>query len=259
MLSAYVLLRGVRLGKELMSAAFIVALMGMTGCYIAYEAFLRLSLPVPVEAPAAAFAVAAVAGAASYALAVYQRTVGTQSGSLALVSQSLDGRLHVFQATIVVLGLASARFGVYFVDSIAALFIAVLILRSAVELAIELGRVVRAGNGGMREHDGDQGRDFDLHRWEFFKTWTLLTIKEVSSRRDVVLRYDQTFTPDDLPFSRRRSPAAGFDYRKNVDGLLEELFEGGLITSVGGDLYLTDEGKSRLDASLRRRRLGFFT
>ena len=259
MLSASIVLLGVRFGKELMSAAFVVALMGMTGCYIVYEGFLRLARPVPVETPVAAFAAAAVAGAISYALGMYQRTVGKQGGSLALVSQSLDGRLHVIQSAAVLLGLVAAKFGVYYLDSVVALCIAVLVLRAAVELAIELSRVARAGNGPGRDGEGEHRRGFDRHRWEFFKAWTLLTIKDVSSRRDVVLRYDQTFTPDDLPFSTHRSPAAGFDYRKNVDGLLEELFEGGLITSVGGDLYLTDEGKAHLDAGLRRRRLGFFS
>jgi len=256
--SASIVLLGVRFGKELMSAAFVVALMGLTGCYIAYDGFMRLSQPVMVAAPNTAFLAVAVAGAVSFVLSMYQRRVGKQGGSLALISQSVDNRNHVFQSGGVLVGLAFARYGVPAVDAFLALVIAALILRSAVELSFELSRVTRGDSPGTRTSEGGYVRGFDRHRWNFFKTWTLMTIGEVSSRRDVVLRYDLTFTPDDLPFSTHRSPAAGFDYRKNVDGILEELFEEGLIASIGGALYLTDVGRGRLDASLRRRRLGFF-
>jgi len=256
-LSASVVLLGVRFGRELISAAFVVALLGLTGCYIAYEALLRLVQPIQVETPVAAFVAAIVAGAVSLALSVYQRKVGKRTGSLALVSQSVDNRNHVFQSGGVLLGLVFASHGVVGVDALMALTIAVLMLRSAVELALELSRVARKGVISTDAQE-DHERGFHRHRWNFFKIWTLLTIKDISNRRDLVLQYDQTFTPDDLPFATHRSPAAGFDFRKNVDGILEELFEEGLITSVGGELHLTDLGKGWLEASLRRRRLGFF-
>lgn len=257
-LTASVVLLGVRFGRELISAAFVVALMGLTGCYVAYEALLRLVQPVQVETPIAAFVAAIAAGAVSLALSVYQRIVGKKAGSLALVSQSADNRNHVFQSAGVLLGLVFAWHGIPGVDAVMALLIASLILRSAVELALALSRVTKGGVAGREAGEEGLERGFDRHRWNFFKIWTLLTIKDMSNRRDLVLRYDQTFTPDDLPFITDRSPAAGFDYRKNVDGILEELFEEGLITSVGGELYLTDLGKGRLEASLRRRRMGFF-
>lgn len=257
-LSASIVLLGVRIGKELVSAAFVVALLGLTGCGVAYEGILRLVQPTPVQTPAAAFVAVVVAGAVSLALSIYQRRVGNQGGSIALVAQSRDNRGHVVQSLAVFAALVAARHGFYFVDALVALVIAVLLLRSAVELAFELSNAVKAAEFPGDEADGGYERGFDRHRWNFFKLWTLLTVKDVSSRRDVVLRYDQTFTPDDLPFSTHRSPAAGFDYRKNVDGILEELFEAGLITSVGGELYLTESGRSHLDASLRRRRLGIF-
>ncbi len=257
-LSASVVLLGVRFGRELISAALVVGLMGLAGCFVAYDALMRLVEPVQVATPFAAFAAVIVAGAMSLVLGMYQRTVGKRTGSLALVSQSIDNRNHVFQSGGVLVGLLFARQGIPGFDAVMALVIAALILRSAVELAFALSWVKGAGVAAMKAEENELEHGSDHHRWNFFKIWTLLTIKEVSNRRDLVLRYDQTFTPDDLPFTTERSPAAGFDYRKNVDGMLEELFEEGLITSVGGELYLTDLGKGRLAASLRRRRMGFF-
>ncbi len=257
-LSASIVLLGVRLGRELVSAAFGIAAMGLIGGVVTYEGLLRLARPTVVHAPPAAFVVVVVAGVISYVLSAYQRRVGRRGGSLALIAQSVDSRGHVYQAGGLLLGLVLSRFGIYAVDAVVAVTIGVLILRSTVELALELVRVARAERTDGAAAEGVAGRGFDRHRWHFFRTWTLLTLKDVGTRRDVLLRYDQTFTPDDLPFSSFRSPAAGFDFRKNLDGLLEELFGEGLIASVGGELSLTDEGRSHLDASLRRRRLGFF-
>jgi len=143
-------------------------------------------------------------------------------------------------------------------DSIVAIGIGLLVLRSAVELSLDVvpvarrQRVVPAGVEGRREDD------FGRQRWNFFKMWTLLALCDLHNRRDIIMRYDQTFTPDELPYSRHRSPAAGFDYRKNFAGIIEELFEEGLVTSSGDELFLTDEGKKKLHDGLRHRRFGFF-
>ncbi len=257
-LAASFVILGVRYGRERISAALVLEVMLVAGCLIALEGFARLALPVHVATPAAVFVIAIVSGAASLGLSLYQRSVGRRSGSLSLISQSLDSRNHAYQAIGVVAGLAAARHGAFGLDALVAVGIAFMVLRSAVELMLELSRSIRSGEFDAQSRQREYERGFDWHRWNFFKTWTLLAVKELSNRRDIVLRYDQTFTPDDLPFSSQRSPAAGFDYRKSVDAILEELFEQGLIGSTGGDLYLTDHGRSHLAASLRRRRFGFF-
>jgi len=257
-LAALVVLLGVRFGRERIAAALAVEVMLVAGCLIALEGFARLAIPVHVLTPSTVFIVAVVSGAASVALGAYQRAVGRRSGSLSLISQSLESRGHVLQAIGVLAGLVAARHGVFALDAVVAVAIAFMVLKTAVELMLELSRAIRAGEFDAKAQEREYERGFDRHRWNFFKTWTLLTVKELSNRRDIVLRYDQTFTPDDLPFSTQRSPAAGFDYRKSVDAILEELFGQGLIGSTGGELYLTDLGRSQLAASLRRRRFGFF-
>jgi len=255
--SSSVVLLGARLGREIASAAFLIAVMGLTGICILVEALQRLSHGSIVEASVEAFAAAAVSGLVAHVMGVYQQMVGKRGGSLALVSQSRDSRGHAIQAIAVLAALLFARMGVFAVDGVVALIASLFMLRAAIELAIELRTAVRVD----RQGDGPDGHQyegtFERHRWNFFKTWTLMTLKEASSRRDLVLRYDEAFTPDDLPYSTHRSPSAGFDYRKNVDGILEELFEEGLITSHDTGLYLTMQGESSLNMRLRRRRFGF--
>jgi Co/Zn/Cd efflux system component len=256
-LSSSGVLLGARLGREIVSAAFLVAVMGLTSIYIFVEAMQRLTQGSVVEASTAAFVAAGVSSVVSHVMAVYQNMVGKRGGSLALVSQSRDSRGHAFQALAVLGALALARIGVYALDGIVALFIAGYTMRSTIELAVELRKIVRFGPSGDSSDERRCEASFDRHRWNFFKTWTLMTLKDVSSRRELVLRYDAAFTPDDLPYSTHRSPSAGFDYRKNVDGILEELFEDGLITAHDTGLYLTVQGETSLKRRLRRRRFGF--
>jgi len=256
-LSSSVVLLGARVGREVASAVFLIAVMGLTSIYIIVEAIQRLSLGSLVEASTAAFVAAGVSGVVSLVMGLYQRMVGKRGGSLALVSQSRDSHGHAIQAVAVLGALAFARIGVYAVDGIVALVAAGFLLFSTIELAAELRNAMRFGCPEEASEELRYEGTFDRHRWNFFKTWTLMTLREASTRRDLVLRYDETFTPDDLPYATHRSPSAGFDYRKNVDGILEELFEEGLITSHDTGLYLTQQGDSTLNRRLRRRRFGF--
>ena len=258
LLSTCIVLLGVRVGRELTSAAFMIAITGTIGGVVVYEGVSRLMQPVTVISQPIVIAAAAVTGGVSLTLSLYQRVVGKGSGSLALLSQSIDSRKHVLQSGCIVGALVLAGHGVVQADSIVAIGIGLLVLRSAVELSLDVvpvarrQRVVPAGVEGRREDD------FGRQRWNFFKMWTLLALCDLHNRRDIIMRYDQTFTPDELPYSRHRSPAAGFDYRKNFAGIIEELFEEGLVTSSGDELFLTDEGKKKLHDGLRHRRFGFF-
>ncbi|MFW6057117.1 MAG: cation diffusion facilitator family transporter [Chloroflexota bacterium] len=256
-LSSAIVLLGVRVGREFTSAAFMIAVTGVLGGAVMYEGVLRFMQPASVEARVGAIAVAVLSGGISFVLGLYQRNAGREGGSLALLSQSIESRKHVFQAGLVAVALLLSRQGLVQADSVVAIAIGFLILRSSVELALDVVRVARIRADSSTGKDQSTS-DFGRQRWNFFKMWTLLTLREVHNRRDVMVRYDQTFTPDDLPYATHRSPAAGFDYRKNYAGIIEELFDEGLVTSEGDELLLSELGRKRLRDELRRRRFGFF-
>ena len=255
-LSSAIVLLGVRVGREFTSAAFMIAVTGVLGSAVMYEGITRFMQPSTVDAGPGAIAVALLSGGISLVLGLYQRNVGREGGSLALLSQSVESRKHVFQAGLVVVALLLSGQGLVQADSVLAIAIGFLLLRSSVELGLDVVRVTRSRDEKSTEKEF--GPDFRRQRWNYFKMWTLLTLRESHNRRDVLVRYDETFTPDDLPYATHRSPAAGFDYRKNYAGIIEELFDEGLVTSEGEELFLTDLGRKRLRDELRRRRFGFF-
>ncbi len=255
-MSSAIVLLGVRVGREFTSAAFLIAVTGVLGGTLMYEGIARFMQPSNLDVGVGAIVVAAFSGGISLALGLYQRNVGREGGSLALVSQSVESRKHVFQAGLVIVALLLSRQGLVQADSVLAIAIGFLLLRSSVELALDVVRVTRSR--AEKAADKEFAPDFRRQRWNYFKMWTLLTLRELHNRRDVLVRYDETFTPDDLPYATHRSPAAGFDYSKNYAGIIEELFDEGLVTSESEELFLTDLGRKRLRDELRRRRFGFF-
>lgn len=74
------------------------------------------------------------------ALYLYQRFVGVRSGSLALITQSVDSRNHVIVAASVTAGLIASRLHFPLLDTLVGLVVAVLILKSAIELTLETVR-----------------------------------------------------------------------------------------------------------------------
>ena len=75
---------------------------------------------------------------------VHQRYVGLRSGHLALITQSVDSRNHVIVAAGVTAGLVAALLRYPLLDTLVGLAVALLILKSAVELAVEILRLEKA-------------------------------------------------------------------------------------------------------------------
>jgi len=78
-----------------------------------------------------AFLAAAISALVCFVLWAYQRYVGLRSGSLALITQSVDSRNHVIVAASVTVGLIALLLRFPLLDTLVGLAVAVLILKSA--------------------------------------------------------------------------------------------------------------------------------
>ncbi|MBN1152804.1 MAG: cation diffusion facilitator family transporter [Dehalococcoidia bacterium] len=252
--SAIVVFLGIRHRKELAASGFIVVAMGATAVFIGYESIGKLLSGEPVDASIIAFATAVVSGVVCYLMSVYQHFVGKRSASLSLLSQSIDSRNHVIQAGAVLVGLVFAVFHVYAVDAIVGMVVAVLILRSAVELATE---VVKATRGS--ELDGARFRREYERVWSgwhrrHFEAWLLVLLKEPHSKEEILFHYQDMYSPEGLPVVQHFSPARTFDLPSHLDEMLVALHERGLV-GVDGALYSTTrEGSVVLRKSARKWR-----
>jgi protein-S-isoprenylcysteine O-methyltransferase Ste14/Co/Zn/Cd efflux system component len=212
---------GLRVNRERLVSRLLVLFMLATGSFAAVEAILRILHREPVEADWFSFAAVLVSAAVCGLLWLIQRFIGLRGQSMALITQSVDSRNHVIVAGGVTAGLIAALLDFAWLDYLVGLVVAIFILKSAVELAVEL---IRSRN----EQAPDLSR-FQFGIYERFRR------SQLCSYMLFLVRNGQAGTMQELLGAVRRS----FDFRGNV-----------FLRSMGAERL---EGSEELISSCYRR------
>ncbi len=236
---------GLRLDKERAVNVVLVFLMLATSVVALYEAARRLFVPSPPQADWFAFAAALLSGLVCAGLGLYQRFVGLRSGSMVLITQSVDSRNHVIVAASVTAGLVAALLRFALLDTLVGLAVGALILRSAVELAIDLVRAQAEGEAA--EVKLPLVAWYEQLRRTQFRDWLLYLVQQgkAATREDLVSQAAQA-----LDFSRNPMlRAAGVEQppavTETVEQALGELFDQGWLSGEER-LAVTAAGRERL-------------
>ena len=247
LLSGFFVYLGVRFNRERLASTLLVVCMTGTGAFSLYEAvrcFFTPQIPRVQWFPIFAAGLSAFAG---IILWQYQRYVGRQSGSLAFVAESVDSRNHVFVAFAVTAGLVASllRFGL--LDAIVGLVVALLIVWSAVQLAVELVRASSGRDADLSRYRLWLGEVFH-HASERFLRTVMLSLAdggEVRSRSDLIEGVRRAIDFRGNPWMK----AAGLDHQLATDAMLEEVLEesirGGYILD-GNPVRVTETGRQFL-------------
>lgn len=252
--SAIVVFLGIKHRRELLSTLFIILVMFITGIWIGYESVTRLIHPEAVEAGVFTITAAIISGLVCYLMSLYQYTVGKNTGSLSLISQSIDSKNHVFVAGAVLIGILFAAFGIFIVDSIVGLVVAVMILKSAIELSIETSRIASGEELDLSRFARAEERAFEKHRRNYFKSWLLFCLRESNTRQDIISQYKKSFSTEGLPLINHFSFLEGFDFENHVDSMLKELTDEGLANIKDMNYQPTDKGERLLKRRLASQR-----
>ena len=244
--SAVVVFLGIKYKKELISTAFILLVMFVTVGWIGYEAVSRLIHPEIVDAGVMTIVAAIVSGLACYLMSVYQYAVGKKTYSLSLISQSIDSKNHVFIAIAVLIGVIFARFSIFIVDSIVALGVAIMILKSAIELAIETLRVAKGAGLDISRFARIEEKIVENHRKNYLKGWILFSLREMNNKEEIAARCADHFSAEGLPFVDQFGFLKGYDFVKNLDSLFKELVDKGLVANKADGHYLTRDREKAL-------------
>ena len=245
---------GIRWKRERMANILLIVFMFGTGGWTLTEAirgfFEQPSLTVDWLAVAAAL----VSGALCTGLRALQRFVGLRSASPALITQSVDSRNHVIVAVGVLAGLGASALRFPWLDRIVGLTIALLVLKSAVDLLIE---VIRAR--GNEEIDFSRYRFGVAKRYKSFRThqfrsWLLFFAaeREPISRKDLTAKVVQTLDFRQMPTLRELGVAEAHALQQeDVDTAIDELIAKGWLEE-SDTLRLTAEGHRLIRHSLGR-------
>jgi len=189
-LSSILVLLGIRHRKEKAANVVLVMLMLITGGVTVVEAVNRLINPIPPQVDWFPIFSALMSAALCTGLYFYQRFVGLRSGSLSLITQSVDSRNHIIVAVSVIAGLVAALLDFPLLDTIVGLGVALIILYSALQLAIEIFKNFQSGENDLSRFSMGLSQRYQQFRTNQLRYWLLFMIDEekITQRKQIIQR-----------------------------------------------------------------------
>jgi len=218
---------GVRSGHERLVSYVLLLFMTITGGYTLYEAVYRFIHPEPLTADWTAFIAVTISAALCALLWFYQKYSGLKHSCVPLIAQSVDSRNHIIVAGGVAAGLIAAQFHITLLDQIVAVTVAVLILKGAFELLIDL---IRTSSDEEIDFSKYGFSMFDRYRHRQMIRWFLFEIeKERITTREEMLKEARVATDYEQIASFK---ALGLDKQehqeKKLKKAIEDIFNNGL-------------------------------
>jgi len=247
-LSSVLVYLGLRFDRERAVNVVLVLLMLGTGGFTFYEAVRRFFVPFEPEVDWFTFVATIMSALVCLALYAYQRYVGLRSGSLALITQSVDSRNHVIVAASVTAGLIASLLRFPLLDTLVGLAVAVLILKSAVELAVETVRSLGEEEMNLSRYKMGLVGWYEQFRQAQMRDWMLYLVEKqgIERRAELIAQARQTLDFSDNPMLRelglaqQQSPVD-----ESIEQSLAELFQRGWLTEKE-QFAVSDAGKKHL-------------
>ncbi len=261
--SAVVVWIGMKVQKEVVGTLVILVMMFVTGVSVGYESLTSLLEAVagtltPIARPFLVMGTEAVALLFAVGLFLYQRFVGKRYGSLALISQSVDSKNHIYVAALVIVGAILTVWGIPFVDAVIGAVVAAKILIDGVGLVRELRASLQGEAADLAKYPLPLEEQWHLSKMETFRTWILYLVQEkVATTRDALITaLERTFKPEYVPILHefRFSLGRDIDFDRSFDELTQPLLDEELLVQREDTFVLTAKGRNRVNRMVRSLR-----
>jgi len=261
--SASVVWAGIKFKKELAGTLIIILMMFITAFSVGYESITKIietltATMQPILMPYLVIVVEGIALIAAVILHFYQRYVGKNNGSLALISQSIDSKNHIYVAGAVIIGAIFSMFGIYFVDALIGAFVASRILMDGFGLSKEVLSSVKGEEIDFSKYKMPLEGHRHLSRLETFRAWILYSMKEdnLTTKKELIKSLKRSFKPKYtyILSEFRFRPAIDINFEKEFDNIIEYLLEENFITKNGENFTLTEDGRKRVDRIFKKIR-----
>jgi cation diffusion facilitator family transporter len=253
--SAAVVWLGMRIKRENLGTLIVLLMMFITGISVGYDSIISLieaffGTLSALAMPYLVILTEIIALIVAVFLFFYQRFVGKRNGSLALISQSVDSKNHIYVAAAVIIGAIFSIFGILFVDALIGGFVAVKILIDGLGLSKEVFASIKGEKVDLEKYEVPFERHWRMSKIETFRTWILYSVKELKlkTRNELVNELKRTFKPEYIPIltEYKFRLGEGFDFEESFDALVNPLLENGLLNKQNGDFLITDKGRKHV-------------
>ena len=248
-LSSLVVYFGIRFKRERGANVTLVILMLATGGFTLYEAVRRFFVPLELTVDWFAFLAAIMSAPVCLMLWAYQRHVGLRSGIMALITQSVDSRNHVIVSIGVIVGLLAAYLQFTLLDTLVGLAIALLILKSAFELALETIRSFGEEEIDLSRFEFGIAAQYEQFRQAQLSDWMLYLVEKqgIEMRSELIDCAHRALDFNSIAAGRAMGLAQQRPHDDEiVEKCLSDLYESGLL--VGEERpTVTELGRKHLD------------
>jgi Co/Zn/Cd efflux system component len=253
-ISSVLVYLGLRWERERAANIVLVLLMLVTGGLTFYEAARRFLVPSAPEADWFTFSATILSALVCLALGLYQRFVGLRSGSLALITQSVDSRNHVITAASVTAGLVASLLSFPLLDTLVGLAVAGLILKSAIELTIELVRTLGDDDVDLGHYQMGIAEWYEQFRQTQLRDWMLYVVEKqnVHTRRELIAQGQQVIDVSGNPALRELGVQQQPGVESLVETCLSELLKREWLLE-NGQLRLADAAREHLNRQMKAK------
>ena len=253
--SAAVVWFGMRIKRENLGTLIVLLMMFVTGISVGYDSLISIveaffGALSPLAMPHLVILTEIIALIVAAFLFLYQRFVGKRSGNLALISQSVDSKNHIYVAIAVITGALFSIFGINYVDALIGGFVAMRILIDGIRLSKETIASLKGEDVNLEKYEIPFERHWRMSKIETFRTWILYSIKELElkTKYELINELKRTFKPEYVPILTefKFRLGEGFDFEESFDALMCPLLEKGLLNKKNENFLITDKGRKHL-------------
>ncbi|MBN2394899.1 MAG: cation transporter [Candidatus Atribacteria bacterium] len=136
---------GIKFNRERLASVFVIIMMFFSLIGIVAFTYQKLINPGPIKEGMVTFIISALCGLLMLGLSAFQYMAGKKHSNFAIMCQAIDSRNHFYTSLLVCGGIILSHLAetyqkleFYYADAAASSIIGILILRSAIQLSIEL-------------------------------------------------------------------------------------------------------------------------
>lgn len=253
-ISAFLVWIGIKYKHESLSTLLVILLLFVASITVMYQSFSRLYTAwlgtiTPIVDPSLIIIIEGLAIFVYAGLFFYQRQVGRGSGSLTLISQSVDSKNHIFIASSVVIGAIFSIFGIYFVDAIVGAVVAFRIFTDAIGLLKDAIHSMKGEETDLHKYKTPIEDYVQEGKLKAFRIWVIYAVwaRELNNHKEVVDSLTEMYTKTYIPVLSELNliPEEKFGFEQDFERIMAPLVKRNFITKEKDTYHVTKSGIKR--------------
>ncbi len=253
-ISAFLVWIGIKTKHESMSTLLVIVLLFVASITVGFESLSRIYAALtsninPIVDPNYVIIIEGFAIFIYAGLYFYQRQVGRASGSLTLISQSVDSKNHIFIASSVVIGAIFSIFGIYYVDAIVGAVVAFRIFTDAIGLLKDAIHSMKGEETDLHKYKTPVGDYVQDGKMKAFRIWVIYDVwtRKIVSKDELINSLENMYTKTYIPVLSELNliPEDKVGFENEFDKIMDPLIKRKYISQEGSNYIVTESGIKR--------------